>query len=175
MAKKPKSGDPLDAAAKELLAYAHSLPGAWEDHPWPGETVAKVGKKVFVFSGWQVARDARPGRKAPDQVWGISVKLVQSHAEARSLPFTEPTGYGLGKAGWVSAKFSAGETPMLNLLKSWIRESYLQVAPKKLAAQLDAAPAPTPKKKAAAKKAPAKKPAAKKKAASMKKPSSRGA
>ena len=26
------------------------MPGAWEDHPW-GDTVVKVGKKVFVFMG----------------------------------------------------------------------------------------------------------------------------
>ena len=34
----------------DLLAFALALPEAWEDHPW-GESVAKVGKKVFVFFG----------------------------------------------------------------------------------------------------------------------------
>lgn len=153
---KAKRDATLAAAAKELLDYAYSLPGAWPDQPWPGDFVAKVGKKVFVFSGWL------------EDTWGLSVKLVTSHAEASALPFTEPTGYGLGKAGWVSARFAPGETVMIDLFKRWIRESYLQVAPKKLAAQIDAAPAPA-KKPAPKKPAPKKKPVAKK-AAAKKKP-----
>ncbi len=104
----------------------------------------------------------------------MSVKLVASHAEATAMPFTEATGYDLGKAGWVSAKFAAGEKPLVSQLKNWIRESYLQVAPKKLAAQIDAAPAPAmkvtaPKKKpAAAKKKPVAQEAAVKKAPAKK-------
>ena len=35
---------------KPLLKHALAMPGAWEDHPWD-HTVAKVGKKVFVFLG----------------------------------------------------------------------------------------------------------------------------
>ena len=136
----------LAAAAKELLDYAYALPGAWPDQPWPGDFVAKVGKKVFVFSGWQ------------EDTWGLSVKLVASHAEASALPFTEPAGYGLGKAGWISARFSPGETVMIDLCKRWIRESYGQVAPMKLAKQLSdtAAPAANAKTSAAKKKPAAK-------------------
>jgi predicted DNA-binding protein (MmcQ/YjbR family) len=127
-ARKPaKRPDALTRAAQEVYDYALSLPGAWEDHPW-GENVAKVGKKVFLFSGWQ-----------EDSEWGISVKLVQSHAAAMSLPFCEATGYGLGRAGWVSARFVRGEKPLTELLKRWVRESYANIAPKKLLAQLDGA------------------------------------
>lgn len=151
-AKKPRSatGDPLH----ELRTYALSLPGAWPDEPWPGDIVAKVGKKVFLFSG------------RTDDGWGISVKLRESHAEARLLPFTEPTGYGLGKAGWVSARFKKGEPVLFEMLKAWVRESYLQIAPVKLAKQLiedTAEPAPkaaTPRTAAARKAAPKKKVAA---------------
>ena len=38
------------ALADPVRQFAAGLPGAWEDHPW-GESVAKVGKKVFVFFG----------------------------------------------------------------------------------------------------------------------------
>jgi predicted DNA-binding protein (MmcQ/YjbR family) len=101
---------------RELLAFALSFPEAWEDHPW-GETVVKVRKKIFVFLG-------------PER---LTVKLDESHAHALSIEGAVPTGYGLGKAGWVTVPFA--ELP-LDLLHDWIEESYCLVAPKRLAAVL---------------------------------------
>ena len=43
-----------------------------------------------------------------------------------------PTGYGLGKAGWVSAFFQDADDIPLPLLEGWIEESYRAVAPKTL-------------------------------------------
>ena len=114
--------DRLDAARKTLMGFALGLPGAYEDHPW-GDTVVKVGKKIFVFVG-----ETREGGL------GLSVKLPQSSEDALELPFVEPTGYGLGKAGWVSASFDAGAEPPVEMLCHWIDESYQAVAPSKLAA-----------------------------------------
>src|SRR5262245_44014805 len=54
------------------------------------------------------------------------------------LPFTKPTEYGLGKSGWVSASFSAGDRIPVDMLKDWIDESYRAQAPKKLVARLAA-------------------------------------
>jgi len=108
--------------AQKLLSAALAYPGAHEDHPW-GETVAKVNKKVFVFLGSHDQDD-----------WGLSVKLPESGAAALTLPFATPTGYGLGKSGWVTARFAKGEDVPVALLLQWIRESYLAVAPAKLAA-----------------------------------------
>jgi hypothetical protein len=73
------------------------------------------------------------------QPLGISCKLPHSCAVALMLPFTKPTGYGLGKSGWVSAQFSEGQTPPIDLLKAWIDESYRAQAPKKLTASLSKA------------------------------------
>ena len=32
-------------------AYCLAKPGAWPDSPWEGDTVVKVGPKIFVFLG----------------------------------------------------------------------------------------------------------------------------
>jgi hypothetical protein len=69
------------------------------------------------------------------------VKLPQSRAVALMLPFTEPTGYGLGKSGWVSARFPDGKPLPVPMLKAWIDESYRAQAPKKLVATLSGADA----------------------------------
>ena len=108
------------AAWKALRRYAAEKPGAWEDHPW-GETVYKVAKKVFVFLGH------------PDYRYGLSCKLPDSGEAAITMfSFAEPTGYGLGKAGWVSARFEPSEDVPVDLLKQWIDESYAAVAPKRV-------------------------------------------
>jgi len=110
----------VEAALRE---HALSFPEAREDFPW-GERVVKVASKVFVFLG-----RAEGGLS-------MSVKLPGSATFALGLPFASPTGYGLGKSGWVTARFEAGERPPVDLLKRWIDESYRAVAPKRLAARL---------------------------------------
>jgi predicted DNA-binding protein (MmcQ/YjbR family) len=35
----------------DLLAYCLDKPGAWQDEPWEGDVVAKVGAKIFAFLG----------------------------------------------------------------------------------------------------------------------------
>jgi predicted DNA-binding protein (MmcQ/YjbR family) len=110
-------------AAQRLKSFALSMPGAWEDHPW-GDTVVKVEKKVFVFLGG-------------DERLGLSVKLVESGEAALSMPFTSPTRYGLGRGGWVTASFEAGDEPPVDILCDWIEESYRTIAPKKLVKELD--------------------------------------
>ena len=110
---------------REALRFALGLPGAYEDHPWD-EVVAKVNKKVFVFFG----REDNP--RGP----GMTVKLRESHEEALGIPGAAPTGYGLGRSGWVDVPFG-GRTPV-GVLTDWIEESYRLVAPKRLLAELDA-------------------------------------
>ncbi|MBF6331609.1 MmcQ/YjbR family DNA-binding protein [Nocardia transvalensis] len=33
------------------MPYCLSKPGAWQDEPWEGDVVAKVGDKIFAFVG----------------------------------------------------------------------------------------------------------------------------
>ena len=117
------------ATRRRLLEFALSLPEAWLDHPWD-EDVTKVGKKVFVFFGQE---------DNPDYPAGMSVKLDDSHAQALAVPGAEPTGYGLGRGGWVTIPFR-DTTPPLDVLRDWVEESYRRVATKKLVAELDERP-----------------------------------
>ena len=113
------------AAAKAALKKAAlSSPGAWEDHPW-GESVYKVGKKIFLFLGG--------GGTGSDGSLHCTVKLPDSGEAALTMfSFCEPTGYGLGKSGWVSSTFLKGQDVPLPMLLEWMEESYRAVAPKKL-------------------------------------------
>lgn len=113
---------------KKLREYALSLPAAHEDYPWD-HAVAKIGKKVFVF----LDQDHAVGDKVK-----FSVKLPRTADLALALPFATPTGYGMGKYGWVSFSFSARDAPPLPMMCEWIEESYRAIAPKKKIAELDA-------------------------------------
>jgi len=105
-------------------AFAAGLPEAWEDHPW-GESVYKVGKKVFVFFGMLEA----------DSGLRLTVKLRDSHEEAMAFEWVVPARYGLDRGGWVTCV--APDDAPLEMITGWIEESYRIVAPKKLAALLD--------------------------------------
>ena len=80
----------------------------------------------------------------------FSVKLPHSRFFVLDLPNTEPTHYGLGKHGWVTARFPSTPKDAVETYKMWVEESYRSVAPKKLLAHLDEPEAP-PKGKPAAK------------------------
>jgi len=114
----------LHPLTNPIHAFAAGLPEAWEDHPW-GETVFKVGKKVFVFFGIL----------QHDIGLRFTVKLRDSHEEAMSFEWVEAAGYGLGRSGWVTCV--APEDTPIEMVTGWIEESYRIVAPRKLVAALD--------------------------------------
>ena len=35
----------------DLIAYCLAKPGAWQDEPWEGDLVVKVGPRIFAFLG----------------------------------------------------------------------------------------------------------------------------
>jgi predicted DNA-binding protein (MmcQ/YjbR family) len=113
----------LEAARRELIDLALTYPEATLHHPW-GEDVVKVRGKVFVFFGI-----------GGDTVY-ITTKLPESNDFALMQPGTEPAGYGLGRAGWVSAEYRPGDAVPTDILRSWIDESYRAVAPKRVVATL---------------------------------------
>ncbi|HTD33664.1 MAG TPA: MmcQ/YjbR family DNA-binding protein [Candidatus Elarobacter sp.] len=113
MTAKKKSTDPT----ARLRERALSFPGAWEDDPW-GDSVIKVGKKIFVFLGDET----------------LTLKLAEAHEAAMSVPGAKPTPYGLGKAGWVTLPLAGA--PPADILCDWLEESYRLIAPKKLIKEL---------------------------------------
>jgi len=95
---------------------------AWGDHP-----TFRVRGKNFVFA----SGDGR----------NLSVKLDKEEAAAvvASDPRVEPSGYGLGRHGWVAVTLP-DRTPTKDEwaeLCEWIETSYRLVAPKTLVRKLD--------------------------------------
>lgn len=126
---------PTHEAVATLREFALSFPQAYEDHPWD-ESVIKVNKKIFVFFGMEAEVDKR---------LQVGMKLPHTGAYAVQMPFVTPSGYNLGKSGWVTVQIPADSYPAadlpLDLLREWIEESYRAIAPKKFVAQLDQRPA----------------------------------
>jgi predicted DNA-binding protein (MmcQ/YjbR family) len=116
--------NPLRRVQSSLRKFALAYPEAYEDTPW-GNPVIKVRGKIFV------------SLNLPDGGLEVWVKLPVSSRLALTLPFASPAGYGLGKSGWVSARFAAGDDVPVDLLQQWIDESYRAVAPKQLVKKLD--------------------------------------
>ena len=104
-----------------LRRHGLGLPEAVEEFPW-GHSALKVRGKTFVFLNQS------------EEELSLSVKLPVSRDFALIFDWAEPTGYGLGRSGWVSARFGPNDEPDMELLQRWIVESYKAVAPKKLAA-----------------------------------------
>lgn len=121
--------DPLKRPEAALRAFALTFPDATEDHPW-GEMAFKVKGKVFLFLSRHTG-----GLNA-------TVKLPESGPHALGLPFAQPTGYGLGKHGWVTNTFAPGDDVPVEMLKEWVTESFRAVAPKKVVAAWDEARSP---------------------------------
>ncbi len=118
------------AIAKLALAY----PDVVENNPW-GHRAFKVRGKTFLFLG------------ADRSGLSFSLKLPSSGPEVLQRPGAEPTHYGLGKSGWVTLSYSAGDKVPLADVKRWLEESFAAVAPK---ARAPRGAKPAAKKKAAA-------------------------
>ena len=114
----------MSANLERLTTICTALPEAQrvDIEAWDGEPTFRVNGKNFVFA----APDGR----------GISVKLTKEEAEAvvATDPDASPTGYGLGRHGWVSITLPARPSAARwQEVEEWIRTSYTLVAPKRLA------------------------------------------
>ncbi|MFI1971192.1 dGTPase [Streptomyces cinnamoneus] len=116
-------------ARATVREFALSLPGAGEEFPWGDSAVVKVNKKIFVFLGEE--------GNAENPAISLKLRDEEIHGHALAVPGAAPTGYGLGRSGWVTVPLTGADTP-LEVLCDWVEESYRTVAPKRLVAQLDA-------------------------------------
>jgi hypothetical protein len=116
---------PHARAIQALREYGLTFPETHLKSPWPGHLDLAVRDKTFAY----LSVEGEPLK--------LSCKLPQSGSEALGLSFAEPTPYGLGKSGWVTAIFAEDAVPPIDFLKLWIEESYRAQAPKRLLKQLD--------------------------------------
>lgn len=112
------------AVLKTLKAFGLSLPGTQPKAPWPGHDDVAVNDKTFAYLS------VSSGRLV------VSVKLPVTGKDVLRLPAAKPTGYGLGKSGWVTVAFDQ-DVPV-DTVKRWMMESYRAQAPKRLLKQLEA-------------------------------------
>ncbi|HXW44007.1 MAG TPA: MmcQ/YjbR family DNA-binding protein [Streptosporangiaceae bacterium] len=75
----------------ELVGYCLAKPGAWQDEPWEGDVVAKVGSKIFAFLGsppaTRVGLKCGPTREVADE-W-----LKRFPDDVTVMPY-------VGRSGW---------------------------------------------------------------------------
>ena len=107
----------------ELLAHCLSKPGAWQDEPWEGDTVVKVGPKIFAFLGsgdgaathGSVGVKCAADRDAADE-W---LKLYPDDASVMAY---------IGRSGWNTLRFG-GAIPDEEVLDA-VEESYRMIVAK---------------------------------------------
>jgi predicted DNA-binding protein (MmcQ/YjbR family) len=116
-----REGEPT-LTRDELLAHCLGKPGAWEDEPWEGDVVAKVGSKIFAFLGAGI-----PGQ--PVTV-GLKCGATREAAEEWRLRYPEDVWVMpyIGRFGWNSLR-AGGAIPDGELLEA-VDASYRAVVSK---------------------------------------------
>jgi predicted DNA-binding protein (MmcQ/YjbR family) len=88
----------------QLLKYCLAKPGAVQDEPWEGDVVAKVGGKIFAFTGsTSVGLKCGRDRDEADEV------IARFPADAIAMAY-------LGRYGWNSLQIN-GTIPKDELLE----------------------------------------------------------
>ena len=100
----------------DLLAYCLAKPGAWQDEPWEGDVVAKVGGKIFAFLGSgdtpSVGVKCGASREAADE-W-----LLRYPGDASVMAY-------IGRSGWNTLRIG-GAIPDVDLVQA-IDDSYAAI------------------------------------------------
>jgi predicted DNA-binding protein (MmcQ/YjbR family) len=107
----------------ELLAHCLAKPGAWEDEPWEGDVVAKVGSRVFAFlgAGGPPGQPATIGLKCGATREAADEWLLRYPGDASVMAY-------IGRFGWNSLR-AGGAIPDGELLEA-VDASYRAVLSK---------------------------------------------
>lgn len=101
-----------------LIRHCLDKPGAWQDEPWEGDVVAKVGSKIFAFLG----SDASPS---------VGVKCGRTREDAeewlRRYPADASVMAYIGRHGWNTLRVG-GAIPDDEILEAVDRSYDLVVA-----------------------------------------------
>ena len=100
---------------EELLRACLAKPGAWEDQPWEGDVVAKVGPKIFAFLGAESVGLKCGSRPEADE-W-----LARYPDDASVMAY-------IGRHGWNTLRLG-GAIPDAEILEA-LDGSYEQVVAK---------------------------------------------
>jgi len=73
---------------EELRDYSLAKPGAWPDEPWEGDSVAKVGSKIFAFLGSETVGVKSASTREEADEW-----LARYPEDASVMAY-------IGRSGW---------------------------------------------------------------------------
>ena len=93
---------------EQLLEYCLAKPGAWQDEPWEGDVVVKVGSKIFAFVGSGGATSV--GLKCGGSREAANEWLARYPGDATVMAY-------IGRSGWNSLRFG-GAIPDDELLEA---------------------------------------------------------
>jgi predicted DNA-binding protein (MmcQ/YjbR family) len=81
----------------DMLAYCLAKPGAWQDEPWEGDIVVKVGSKIFAFLGSQ---------SAAGSIVGVKCGQTREVADEWLLRYPDDASVAayIGRSGWNSLR-----------------------------------------------------------------------
>jgi len=115
-----------------VRALALAFPRAIEDFPW-GESVIKVDHPQRKYPNGLAVGPMFVWLGPPERS-AVAVKLTASYDEAVAVAGAAPTTMsGLGHWGWLTVPLADLD---LELIELWLEESYRNVTPKWLAAEL---------------------------------------
>ena len=85
---------------EDVLAHCLLKAGAWQDQPWEGDTVVKVGPKIFAFLGAAGSVGVKCGRNREDaDEW-----LLRYPGDAHVMAY-------IGRYGWNTLRLGGAIPP----------------------------------------------------------------